>query len=543
VLQIRICVLFLGLLLNFSPFIFVKSIFAQSISCTSCKDEWCSSSTQVGIINQDNIITKNYSVQVSFSCSGCSQYKLRIAYDDSLGKKYIVEKNISDGDNAQEINFQNLYVSDGKILISFEVSSTSASGYQTLSFFTCNIFYDDYPKRVSGVRAFGKDRSFSVQWDAVKDRDIQKYVVYVGYEGSCSAYTFETNTNSIEINNLGGKEVENGVRYCGFVRAVDYGGKFSPDSDFFYVVPYRSLEFGKSSPPDENVGCVITYIFGRDSVFYSLGMILKDFLLRGIFSREIVKLYYDFSPKFVNFLRVLSRVFRSFFSVQESRADEPDEEWRWDGFFSFGFKFGSFVNAGKVGNSSLFSLAYSKRVFFADFTFSKKIFSPFGVLPFFISFDIAPSYLRGKRVAISDNNELLRLDENYSSMFISFFGVGIDLFADFVQEQIVVPFLSFRPSAISFFEYYDVGGKGVFGMVFGWQVSGGFQILLDMFDRVSESGLRTEYGIKDTYLFFEFSSANINLVRKKGAGFLSLKRSNYFDFSSFVFSAGVNLFY
>ncbi|GBD03831.1 hypothetical protein HRbin19_01130 [bacterium HR19] len=542
-LRRRIYALFLRLFLNFLLLAFVKFVFAQSISCTSCKDEWCSSSTQVGVITQDSAITKNYSVQVSFSCSGCSQYKLRVAYDDSFGKKYLVEKNISDGDNTQEINFQNLDVSDGKILMSFEVSSTSASGYQTLSFFTCNIFYDDYPKRVSNVKAFGKDRSFLVQWDAVKDRDIQKYVVYAGYEGSCSAYTFETNTNSIEVNNLGGKEVENGVRYCGFVKAVDYGGKFSPDSDFFYVVPYKSLEFGKSSPPDENVGCVITYIFGRDSFFYSLGIALRNFLLRGIFGREIVKLYYEFSPNFVRFLRVLSGVFRNFFSVQESSADEPEEDWRWNGFFSFGLKFSSFGNAGKVGSSSLFSLAYGKRVFFADFTFSKNLFSPFGVLPVFISFDVAGSYLRGKRVAISDNNELLRLDENYSSMLISLFGVGIDLFADFVEEQIVVPFLSFRPSAISFFEYYDVGGRGVFGTVFGWQISGGFQILLDMFDRISESGLRTDYGIKDTYLFFGFSSANINLVRKKGAGFLSFKRSGYFDFSSFVFSAGVNLFY
>jgi hypothetical protein len=63
-----------------------------------------------------------------------------------------------------------------------------------------------------------------------------------------------------------------------------------------------------------------------------------------------------------------------------------------------------------------------------------------------------------------------------------------------------------------------------------------------MFDRRSEAILKSEYGVEDTYLFLKVEFISANIVRKAGTFFSPIK-SNYFDFSTRVFSAGISLFF
>jgi hypothetical protein len=127
--------------------IFPTLTFAQSISCTSCEGEWCSSSTQVGVIIKDGVMTKNYSSQVSFFCQSCTGYTLRVAFDDGYGKKYIREEGAQDGGKSLNFDFQALNPADGRILLSFELSATGQTGFQIVNSFSCSLIFDDFPKK------------------------------------------------------------------------------------------------------------------------------------------------------------------------------------------------------------------------------------------------------------------------------------------------------------------------------------------------------------------------------------------------------------
>jgi hypothetical protein len=535
--------------------IFPTLTFAQSISCTSCEGEWCSSSTQVGVIIKDGVMTKNYSSQVSFFCQSCTGYTLRVAFDDGYGKKYIREEGAQDGGKSLNFDFQALNPADGKILLSFELSATGQTGFQILNSFSCSLIFDDFPKKVSNVRSFGKDKSFIVQWDKLKDRDIQNYIVYVGvYPSACSSVSISAgpDSDSVEINKIGDQDVQNGVKYCGFVEAVDFGGKKSEPSDQFQVIPYRSFEFGRSGPPEENVGCIIAYIFGANSQITNFFRGIKSMLYK-LKLKSLISLYYRISQKIIDFWQKikLSQNIKHINFIPQAFADELLEEGNQNNNnnnnnqnlsgnkFHFGLSFFNLKRAGVVNGQSIFELAYGKNIFSIDLEYGKRIFK---LVPTFISFRFSPTYIRGKRVVLDETKGVVvSSGENYSSMIFSSSGLGLQVLGSFVTEQILVPFLGVRGIVDNFLEYYDIGGSK-FGTVFGWGLEGGLLFILDMFDRRSEAILKSDYGVEDTYLFLKVEFISANIVRKVGA-FFSPIRSNYFDFSTRVFSAGISLFF
>jgi hypothetical protein len=552
----------LSLIISFFGFLFFllfpSLTFAQSISCTSCEGEWCSSSSQVGVIMNDGIMTKDYLSQVSFFCQSCTGYTLRVAFDDGYGKKYIREEGAQEDGKSLNLDFQALNPADGKILLSFELSATGQTGFQIVDSFSCSLIFDDFPEKVSNVRAFGKDKSFFVQWDKLKDKDIQNYIVYVGvYPSACSLSSVSVgpDSDSVEISKIGEQDVQNGVKYCGFVEAVDSGGKKSEPSEQFQVIPYRSFEFGRSGPPEENVGCIIAYILGADSQITNFFRGIKIVLYK-LKLKFLVNLYYKISQKIIGFwqkIKLLQKIKNISFiprAFADKLADKLAEEENQNNDnnnnnnlsgnkFHFGISFFNLKKAGIVNGESTFELAYGKNIFSLDLEYGKRIFK---LVPTFIVFRFSPTYIRGKRVVLDETKGVIvSSGENYSSMIFSSSGLGLQVYGSFVAEQILVPFLGVRGIVDNFLEYYDIGGSK-FGTVFGGGLEGGVLFILDMFDRRSEAILKSDYGVEDTYLFFKLEFISANIVRRAGAFFSPIK-SNYFDFSTRVFSAGISLFF
>jgi len=54
------------------------------------------------------------------------------------------------------------------------------------------------------------------------------------------------------------------------------------------------------------------------------------------------------------------------------------------------------------------------------------------------------------------------------------------------------------------------GSRRATGVTFGWHVSGGLMLLLDVFSRGMAASLEDETGVKNSYLFAELSRTNIN---------------------------------
>lgn len=481
----------------------LPEISEGEISCVSCNQDFCSSITQIGSVSGSKI----YSTEITISCKNCAGNTMRIAFDDSYGKRYIKEEQINqDGEINYKLDLQNFFISDGVILISFELSSTGTSGYTVISELSCQLIYDDYPKAPSGIQAIPKESAFSVRWNKHIDRDINKFRLYFGFPESCSSENIETSTYEVSITYVSGEKVKNGAKYCGFVQAIDNGGKISPNSETFYVIPAKTFKFTEA----EEFGCIIANIFGESKITYYLRAI-RDLLLKIPGGKFLVRAYYRLSHYII-------KAFRK-------------EAFAYDSIAFIGAGITTFNKLGIFQGQNLFQLAYGKKIILADILIGRKIINQ---VPIFISFRLNPSILQGKRLIFSDSGEIIATDEKFSTLIMMPASVGPTLFLDFLEEQIFVPNLGIFFSGYFVFESYPDSSK--IGVVFGPSLSFGANILLDPLDRRSESIAKSEYGIENSYLFVNGTFSNINLIRRG----LSLKRSNYFDFSSFYISGGVS---
>lgn len=506
-------------------------VFAE-ISCDSCQDNFCSSITQIGFVDGSKI----YSFDVTLSCSNCSGYTIRIAFDDTRGKKYIKEESISqDGQKSYKIDLQNFYISDGLISVFFEQSSTGTSGYQIVSDFSCQVFYDDYPKVPSGVQAVPRESAFSIRWNEPVDRDIAKFRVYYGFPDSCSSDFVETSTYEITVTTVAGEPIKNGVKYCGFVQAIDNGGKISESSDKFYVIPAKTFRFAEA----EEFGCVIANVFG-ESIITKYLRVFRDVVLKVPGGYSLVRIYYKLSYKILTFWNKFVRKISSNHSFSSrtfvSLIDllfSPRNLYADDYVVFVGAGITSFNKLGIFQGKNIFKLAYGNRLILADFLVGRKIIS---FLPFYISVRTNPSILQGRRLIFSDSGEIIRTDEQYSTLILLPVSLGAEIFLRFVEDQIFVPSGGGFLSGNLLFESYPDGSK--LGVVLGPSFSFGGNFLLDFLDRRSEAVARSDYGIQDSFVFVRGTIFFVNLVRKKGS--FSFRRSNYFDFSSFYLSAGVS---
>ncbi len=524
----------ISFIIIFFSHVFFNSIFtapsalAGEISCLSCSSEqFCSPSTVVGVIREDGSEIRKYSLPITFSCSECSGRVLRVYFDDGTRKEYVKEeKNISEGENSTTLNFSGFEITDGHVDVTFELSVTSPEGYKVEDNFICKVYYDDYPEPPSDVRAFGKESAFQASWKH-RDRDIKHFEVFTGYPDDCSSgEPIITSDFQVEITSVHGETVRDGVRYCGFVRAVDVGGKISQPSEKFYVVPAKTFSFGREGPPDENVGCIIAHFFGRNSSITSYLRDLRDFMLKIPGGRYIVNIYYILSHHLIKLYRSLTEKFISVFDSISSDAFAYENKGY---FLLLGGGFSSYTKAGNIDGKSTFSLIYGERIPHIDVLFAKNV-----VWKINVAINTKPSYVRGKRLVYLETLKVL--DEFYSSIFFLPFWVGVDFFGEFVDEQIFVPYLGAFLGGNLFFETYDVGGSKL-GFVGGFSASVGGNLLLDMFDSRSAALAKIEYGVENTYLSFRVSFQNINIVRERNK--IAPKLSKYFDFSGLSFTVGV----
>ncbi len=74
----------------------------------------------------------------------------------------------------------------------------------------------------------------------------------------------------------------------------------------------------------------------------------------------------------------------------------------------------------------------------------------------------------------------------------------------FFEEQLVVPFVG---GAVNYYYFYEgrlESSEKVDGGKWGYSGEAGLQLLLDQADRRASNAMKSEYGIDNTYLFYEF---------------------------------------
>ena len=469
----------------------------------------------------------------------------------------MTEQQANEGEQKLNINMSGFDVSDGLVLIGFELSITGDQGFNIADSFSCNIYFDDYPDKVQGVYAVGQNKKFVVRWNEHPDRDIKLYRVYYGYPESCSDEVIEVGSGKteVEITQIFGEEIKNGETYCGFVVAMDIKGKISPPSDVFRVIPAHTIGFGKSGPPDENIGCIVAFLFGSDSKITELLRKIRGLILKLPGGKSAVRTYYLLSRIMIKFIRSMLDFFSTYSFASDSGKNKGFGEWetakterevdesKKKHFVWIGGSFSSFGKAGVVGGKSIFSLAYGQRILFLDISYGRELISFIqgNFLQLYAYGNVSISSIRGRRIFLKEGGGVGTSPEFASNIWLFPVELGISLFGEFVREQIFVPFLSFGVRDFIFIESYETEGGSVFGNVFGFSASFGGMLLLDMFDRRSEALAKSDYGVKDTYIFAKASYSMVNFVRTKKA-FFSLKRSNYFDFSSVIMTFGVSIF-
>jgi len=74
----------------------------------------------------------------------------------------------------------------------------------------------------------------------------------------------------------------------------------------------------------------------------------------------------------------------------------------------------------------------------------------------------------------------------------------------FFEDQLVVPFLGGAANYYYFYESRMESSDKIDGGKWGYCGLGGLQLLLDKADRRASNAMKTEYGIDNTYLFYEF---------------------------------------
>ena len=531
------------------------------MKCTSCSGDFCSPTTTFGISVEEGIEKKNYSLSVSLSCSDCSGYTIRVFFDDGRGKTYMTESQAKEGEQKLSINLSGFDISDGLVLIGFELSITGQQGFDIADTFSCNIYFDDYPDKVQGVYAVGENKKFVVRWNEHPDRDIKLYRVYYGYPESCSdeLVDVEPRKTEVEITQIFGEEIKNGETYCGFVVAMDIKGRTSPPSDVFRVVPAHTIGFGKSGPPDENIGCIIAFVFGDNSKITQLLRKFKELIIKLPGGKSVVRAYYSASRIMIKALKGMIRfLFPTSYAspgydgnekddgggevIAQKGGESPDKEKK-NHFVWIGGSFSSFEKAGVINGRSAFSLAYGQRILFLDLSYGRELISFIrgNFLQLYAYGNVSISSIRGRRIFLNEGGRIGTSPEFASNIWLFPVEFGVSLFGEFVMEQIFVPFVSFGVKDFIFLESYETERGSVFGNIFGFSTSFGGMLLLDMFDRRSEALAKSDYRVKDTYIFAKASYSIVNFVRRKGA-FFSLKRSKYFDFSSLVITFGVSIF-
>lgn len=518
-----------GLLLLFLfDLVFAVGDSLSDVRCLSCSGDFCSSSTKIGVLDDSG--NRNFSLEITVECQNCAGRSMLISLNDTVTKKRIKEDKVErDGEKKYTLGFQNLVLSDGIVSVIFELVAVGTAGYETVSSFSCNVFYDDYPEPPSGIRVAPRDSAFLVRWSRHGDRDISFFRVYVGFPDSCSSDLVETSAYEVEITSVGGERVRNGERYCGFVQAVDSGGKLSSTSDVFYVMPARNFRFAEG----EDVGCVIVNILGESSLTRFLRRV-RDKIAELPGGSVLVRTYYKISSFMIHLynlisLHFLNLVYHLSRLCDGAYAGGPSD---YDNLAYVGAGMTTFDRLGMVGGKSAFELAYGRRIILGDLELGRKIL-PFA--PLFISFRVNPSFLQGRRLIFSESGELIRVPEWHSTMFLVPVGVGLVLFADFLEEQIFVPVLGAYTLGFFFYESYPDGGK--FGAVYGPSLSFGGNLLIDFLDRRSEAIAKAEYGIINSYVFFRGTIFYTNLVRVEK---LKFRRSVFFDFRALYISVGTS---
>ena len=94
---------------------------------------------------------------------------------------------------------------------------------------------------------------------------------------------------------------------------------------------------------------------------------------------------------------------------------------------------------------------------------------------------------------------------------------------DYFSEKYPIPFVPYAKFGIAHYLFWITDGKGDYsdhsqgstsaqghGGVYGYQYSVGLQFLLDILDEKTAANFDMEYGINNSYIFIEYTSANID---------------------------------
>ena len=468
-------------------------------------------------------------ITISAQCISICQIggSISVTVDDTKTKVNAKEESITTGgtDTTKELkinilNFRNSItrpLTDGEINVQVLLIPSGAIASQDMRYFSCKLILDTYPVKVTGISITPSDKQLLISWSH-PDRDITEYTILWGertkdnYPQNCTQNRITTKDTSYTITNL-----ENGKEYCISLMARDNGGKESQPTSVLTGTPKNLKTFSELS--DENVGCVIARNVKNKEVLSNLRS-FRDKLKQNFLGKILVRIYYFLSKMIINILNLLSENANAEYLISFKAAVSQLE------------KNGKNIPVW----THLWKDTYPGNFVFLTMSGGYGKITRFGT-PFFLAeVGITTKTGNGVELIVQDGKITYKTEGNYSSFLILPAALETGYRFEYIYDQILVPYGK-GGFDMWFFQESASGKKSQRGRLSGYHWSAGAMLLLDVFEKSAAQKIYNEFGVKNSFIFFEFRQNLINL--KRGEKVWNMKKSNIWDFSDKMLIGGL----
>ena len=379
----------------------------------------------------------------------------------------------------------------------------------TTSNASTTLHLDNYPKAPKGLGAGTGDEKLFLSWEKGSARDIKKFLLYYGTSPGTTAgdYTGADASQGPSPIDVGTavkitlKGLTNGTTYYFRVAMVDDAGDQSPLSDEANGAP-QAVE-GLAGLTGEKGGCAVADAANGD--WTPLLAVVAGAAALALFRRRRSRLLTVLLPA----------IAVGALAVPAAHADQRPIRFSTDFHFSF-----------LVPQIKEFKTVY-QGTFIPTFGFG------FGyklVADLELVAEATYGFKDGKGVTAAGAHTAEKYKLHVAPMALSLL-----YRLKFYEDQPVVPYLGGGATYLYFHEQRVAEpGVNTDGGKWGWQAFGGLQFLLDLIDRRAAASMAVDYGIDNTYFFYEFRYQAIDDFRTKAKGL---------DFTSMLHTLGLRIEY
>lgn len=456
---------------------------------------------------------------------------------------------------TQETRISNIdeMFGDGELEVTLTLYPEDCADCPALDSFSFTVKLDTTPEIVEGLGALGGNGVIIVSWNEHPDFDIEGYVILWGSQFDCPGgcaddpdnpkedeYPVMTTINDRKITSYTLSEgIQNGVEYYVSILAYDEGKKKSKLAPEVSAIPQDIGAF--SDAATESVTCVIAKLINRHEA--DALRKLRDKLMESRLGRAVVSAYYKVSDRVSQFFgkggaqdRILRFILKAIVKILDWFSSDSEAA-----IFSVQIK-GTGFKLTKIKPWYVWESIYKGSLPFITASLGWKPLRKFGVLEVSLDGGLAFGRAYGKVVTKpiltyteEEIRELPRESRKNLTFLLFPISANLKYRLEFLEEQLVSPFGLLGIDVWFFRESHRVEGEFAKGRVIGWHFGGGLAILLDRIDREGAGSAKVNWGIENSWIFFEFRRNFINL---KGNVFKPRKVKNW-DFSGDLFLGGI----